>query len=45
MSNARPRLAFAGDTMFPPRSPFFWKALGTSRLPMPLHAQRLESSR
>jgi hypothetical protein len=32
------RLAFAGETMFPPRSPFFLRAWGTSRFPTPLHA-------
>jgi len=40
MSTARLRLAFAGDTMFPPRAPFFSKSWGTSRFPMPLPAQR-----
>ena len=29
--NARIRLAFAGETMFPPRTPFFLRAWGTSR--------------
>ncbi len=38
MSNARLWLAFAGETMFPPRAPFFLKAWGTSRFPTPLHA-------
>ena len=38
MSNARLRLAFAGETMFPPRAPFFVRAWGTSRFPTPLHA-------
>jgi hypothetical protein len=36
--NAHLRLAFAGETMFPPRTPFFLKAWGTSRFPTPLHA-------
>ena len=40
MSTARLRLAVAGETMFPPRAPFFMKAWGTSRLPTPLHAHR-----
>jgi hypothetical protein len=31
MSNARLRLAFAEETMFPPRAPFFLRAWGTSR--------------
>ena len=31
MSTTRLRLAFAGETMFPPRAPFFLKAWGTSR--------------
>jgi len=26
-----------GETMFPPRAPFFSKAWGTSRFPTPLH--------
>jgi hypothetical protein len=38
MSNARLRLAFAEETMFPPRAPFFLRTWGTSRLPTPLHA-------
>ena len=38
MSNARLRRAFAGETMFPLRAPFFLKAWGTSRFPAPLHA-------
>ena len=35
MSNARFWLAFAGETMFPPRAPFFLKTWGTSRFPHP----------
>jgi hypothetical protein len=35
--NANLRLAFAGETMFPPRTPFFLKTRGTSRFPAPLH--------
>jgi hypothetical protein len=31
------RLAFLGETMFPPRALFFLKAWGTSRFPTPLH--------
>jgi hypothetical protein len=38
MSTARLRLAVAGETMFPPRAPFFLRAWGTSRFPTPLHA-------
>jgi hypothetical protein len=35
--SARLRLAFiVGETMFPPRAPFFLKAWGTSRFPTPL---------
>jgi len=45
MTNARRRLAFAGETMFPPRAPFFSKVWGTSRFPTPLHAQRPEIGR
>ena len=30
-------LAFVGETMFPPRAPFFLKTWGTSRFPTPLH--------
>jgi hypothetical protein len=39
MSNARLRLALAGEDMFPARAPFFLKAWGTSRLPtsVPAH--------
>jgi len=33
MTNARLRLAFAGETMFPPRAPFFLRGWGTSRFP------------
>jgi hypothetical protein len=39
MSNARPWLAFVGETRFPPRAPFFLTSWGTSRFPTPLHAQ------
>jgi hypothetical protein len=45
MTTARLRLAFAGETIFPPRAPFFLKTWGTSRFPTPLHAHRLETSR
>jgi hypothetical protein len=41
--NARLRLALAGETMFPPRAPFFWKTWGTSRFPTPLHPHEPES--
>ncbi len=40
MSTARLRLAVVGETMFPPRTPFFLKARGTSRFPTPFHAHR-----
>jgi hypothetical protein len=43
--NARLRLAFAGETMFPARAPFLSKVRGTSRFPAPLHPHRLETSR
>jgi hypothetical protein len=43
MSNARLRLAFVGETMFPPRAPFFLRAWGTSRFPTPLPAHRPEN--
>ena len=42
MSTARLRLAVAGETMFPPRSPFFLRTWGTSRFPTPLPAHGLE---
>ena len=38
MSTARVPLAVVGETMFPPRAPFFPKAWETSRFPTPLHA-------
>ena len=44
MANARLRLAFAGETMLPPRAPFFLRAWGTSRFPTPLHAHRATSA-
>ena len=43
MNNARPWLAFTGETMFPPCTPFFLKAWGTSRFPTPLLAHGPES--
>jgi hypothetical protein len=43
MTNTRPWLAFAEETMFPPRAPFFLKTWGTSRFPTPLHAHERES--
>ena len=42
MSNPRLGLGFAGETMFPPRAPFFLRAWGTSRFPTPLHAHVAE---
>ena len=36
MINARPWLAFAGETVFPPRAAFFLKTCGPSRFPTPL---------
>ncbi len=36
MKNARLWLALAGETMFPPPTPFFLRAWGTSRFPTPL---------
>ena len=44
MTNARLRLAFAGETMFPPRAPFFLRAWGTSRFPTPLPTHELGAS-
>ncbi len=38
MTNARLRLAFVGETMFPPRDTLLLKAWGTSRFPTPLPA-------
>jgi hypothetical protein len=38
MSNAHLQLAFVGETMFPPRAPFFLRTWGTSRFPTPLPA-------
>ena len=38
MTTARLRLPVAGETMFPPRAPFFWRVWGTSRFPTPLPA-------
>ena len=38
MTTARLWLAVAGETMFPPRAPFFVRVWGTSRFPTPLHA-------
>ena len=36
MSVARPRLAPVGETMFPPRTPFFQKPNELGNLPVPL---------
>jgi len=41
--NTRLRLAFAGETMFPPRAPFFLRTWGTSRFPTPLYSHRPET--
>jgi hypothetical protein len=38
------RLAFAGETVFPTRAPFFLRAWGTSRFPTPLPSDVLRSS-
>jgi hypothetical protein len=43
MSNTRLRLAFAGETMFPRRVPFFLKTRGTSRFHAPVHAHEREA--
>jgi len=43
MTTAHLRFAVAGETMFPPRAPFFLKAWGTSRFPTPLHAHEPET--
>jgi hypothetical protein len=45
MSNARLQLAFAGETMFPPRAPFFLRAWVPPRFPTPLPAHRPETGR
>ena len=37
MNVAHLQFAPVGETMFPPRAPFFVKARGTSRFPAPLH--------
>ena len=44
MTNARLWLAFARETMFPSRAPFFLRAWGTSRFPTPLPGHGLEYS-
>jgi hypothetical protein len=38
MSTAHLRFAVVGETMFPPRAPFFSRVWGTSRFPTPLPA-------
>ena len=43
--HARLRLAFVGETMFSPRTPFFVRAWGTSRFPTTLPAHRPGSGR
>jgi len=42
MTTARLRLTVAGETLFPPRAPFFLKTWGTSRFPTPLDAHWAE---
>jgi hypothetical protein len=44
MTNSLLPLVFVGETVFPPRAPFFLKAWVTSRFPTPLHAHRLGAS-
>ena len=41
--NARLRRALVGETMFPPPTPFFVKAWGTSRFPTPLNTHGPEA--
>jgi len=43
MTTAHLRLTVAGETMFPPRAPFFSRAWGTPRFPTPLHAHAPET--
>ena len=43
MTTVRLRLPVVGETMLPPRAPFFLKAWGTSRFPTPLHAHEREA--
>jgi hypothetical protein len=43
MTNTRLRLAFTGETMFPPCAPFFSKPWETSRFPTPLPAHGPEN--
>jgi hypothetical protein len=43
MSTAHLRFAVAGETIFPPRAPFFLRSWGTSRFPTPLPAHAQES--
>ena len=43
MSTAHLRFAVAGETMFPPRAPFFSRAWGTSRFPTPLPTHEPEN--
>jgi hypothetical protein len=40
MSIVRFQQTITGETMFPPCTPFFMRARGTSRFPAPLHAHR-----
>jgi hypothetical protein len=37
------RQSIAGETVFPPRTPFFWRPRGTSRFPAPLPADEPEA--
>ncbi len=43
MSIVRLQQTIVGETMFPPRAPFFLKTWGTSRFPTPLHAHEPET--
>lgn len=45
MSAARKQLAVVGETMFPPRTPFFLKTWGTSRFPTLFPAHPPETDR
>jgi hypothetical protein len=45
MTTARLRLAVVGETVFPPRAPFFLRVWGTSRFPTPLPGHRPKEGR
>jgi hypothetical protein len=45
MTNACLRHAFAAETMFPPRAPFFLRTWGTTRFPTSLPPHRPEGGR